>query len=88
MLLRYLSFNESIENAVRAPRIHHQLAPMRLEYENGFDDNIIDGLQQIGHQIFKTPSDGGFAALTAIGRKGKQIVPIFDQRRKGSVEVF
>lgn len=87
-MLRYLYFNESIEEAVHAPRIHHQLAPMQLEYEEGLPDNIINGLKKIGHEMVKSPSDSGFAALTAIGRNGKLFVPVFDHRRKGSVVTF
>ena len=87
MLLRYLYFNETITDAVNAPRIHHQLAPMRLEYEQGISSSIVGGLKQIGHQMYENPSDGGFAALTAIGREGKNLVPIFDHRRKGSIQI-
>lgn len=88
MLLRYLYFSESIEAAVRAPRIHHQLAPMQLEYEKGTPDNIINGLREIGHIMNEAPSDSGFASLTAIGRDGNKIVPVFDHRRKGSLQVI
>lgn len=88
VLLRYLYFNESVIDAVRAPRIHHQLAPMRLEYERGIPDDIVEGLRKIGHVMYESPSDSGFASLTAIGRDGKKLVPVFDHRRKGSLEVY
>lgn len=82
--MRYLYFNEPIQNAVYAPRIHHQLAPMELQYEEGLSDEIVKGLEKIGHKMIKSPSDSGFAALTAIGREVKVLVPIFDTRRRGS----
>lgn len=88
MLLRYLYFKESVPDAVHAPRIHHQLAPMRLDYEDGFPETFINDLQKFGHTMFKSPSDSGFASLTAIGRDGKKLVPIFDPRRRGSTAVF
>lgn len=88
VLLRYLYFKETVEEAVHAPRIHHQLAPMELNYEEGISDEIINGLQKIGHKMVKAPSDSGFAALTAIGRNGKYFVPVYDHRRRGSVEVY
>lgn len=88
MLLRYLYFKEDVMTAVRAPRIHHQLAPMRLEYEEGIPDSIIEGLRVIGHQMYKAPSDSGFASLTAIGREGKKLMPVYDHRRMGSSEVY
>lgn len=33
--LRNLWFNETIKEAIDAPRIHHQLYPMELTYECG-----------------------------------------------------
>lgn len=87
-MLRYLYFKEAIEIAARAPRIHHQLIPMRIEYETGFPENIVDDLKKIGHDMYKTPSDGGFAALTVIARDRGSLVPMFDLRRGGSTAVF
>lgn len=87
MLARYLYFNESVLDAVHAPRIHHQLAPMQLEYETAFSADIVNGLKQIGHKMFESPSDKGFASLTAVGRDGKQLVAVYDPRRKGSTYV-
>lgn len=87
-MLRYLYFNEDIEKAVKAPRIHHQLMPMQLSYEAGFPDDIIQGLTHIGHQMYKAPSDSGFAALTAIARSGNKFTPVYDYRRRGSIEIL
>lgn len=87
-MLRYLYFKESIEDAVYAPRIHHQLAPMRLEYEVGFNQEIIDDLSRIGHDMYRSPTSNGFASLTAIGRNGKKLTTVFDPRRRGSTAVF
>lgn len=87
-MLRYLYFNEKIEKAIRAPRIHHQLMPMRLSYESGFPDNIIQGLANIGHEMYLTPSDSGFAALTAIAKSGNKFTPVYDYRRRGSIEII
>lgn len=61
---------------------------MQIDYEDGMPDSIIEGLGQIGHKLNKSPSDSGFASLTAIGRSGDTLVPVFDPRRKGSTIVF
>lgn len=87
VIMRYLYFNENIRDAVSAPRIHHQLIPMRIEYEPGLSDEIIQGLQKIGHEMHLSPPDG-FVALTAISREGDKLVPVFDPRRLGSFSVF
>jgi len=88
VLLRYLQFNESVWDAVHAPRIHHQLLPMRIEYEQGFPDEFIQGLHNFGHEMFKQPADIGFASLTAIGRDKKKLVAVYDPRRLGSTSVY
>lgn len=35
MAIRKLWFDQTIKEAVDAPRIHHQIFPMRVEYEFG-----------------------------------------------------
>lgn len=88
MLLRYLYFNETIEEALRAPRIHHQLIPMQIDYEQQFDKAIVDALEKVGHVMHGTPYDGGFTSMTAIGREKNRFVPVYDPRRIGSFEVY
>lgn len=84
--MRYLYFHDSFETAVSAPRIHHQLVPMHLEYEDKFPNHIVDGLRQIGHKVYE--ANYYVAILTAIGREGGKLVPFFDKRFDGSSEVF
>lgn len=61
---------------------------MRLEYEAGFSNEIINGLEKIGHKMHLASPDSGFASLTAIGRDGNKLVPVFDPRRLGSSSVY
>ncbi|CAG7717359.1 unnamed protein product [Allacma fusca] len=49
--IRNLWFNENIKEAIDAPRIHHQLAPMELQHENRLQDDWVKGLAQIGHKM-------------------------------------
>lgn len=86
--MRYLYFNESLWNAVHAPRIHHQLLPMQIMYEEGLPDEIVTGLQSLGHNTIKANADLGFASLTAIGRDGNKLVAVYDPRRLGSTSIF
>lgn len=87
-MLRYLYFNESIEDAVQAPRIYNRFSKMGLRYEDGFSHEIIHGLKKIGHKMSKISPEIAVAAITAIGRDGKYYVPVYDHRRLGSAEVF
>lgn len=87
-MLRYLCFKESFIDAFHAPLIHHQLIPMRLEYAAGFDQTIVDNLSIIGHEMYIDLLGSTVASLTAIGRNGNKLIPIFGSRRGGSVAVF
>lgn len=61
---------------------------MHIDHEEGFDPEILSGLALKGHTLYQSPSDSGFASLTAIGRNGNTISAVFDPRREGSAVVF
>lgn len=87
-MLRYLYFNETIEEALSSRRIHHQLIPMHIVYENGLDEDIVQGLKKVGHQMIEGPYDSGFSSVTAIGVSDGKFSPVFDPRRQGSSSVI
>ncbi|XP_058442717.1 scoloptoxin SSD14-like [Malaya genurostris] len=88
LLFRHLFFGEELESAMAAQRLHHQLAPMYVDYEVGFDEMILEGLRQRGHVVKEKGSDAGFAAATAITKDADNIVSVaFDPRRGGSSEI-
>uniref|UniRef100_A0A2M4BIM3 Putative gamma-glutamyltransferase n=2 Tax=Anopheles marajoara TaxID=58244 RepID=A0A2M4BIM3_9DIPT len=89
MIVRHLIFGETLDTIINTPRMHHQLAPMSVEYEKGFDPVVIDGLVQRGHVCKEAASDGGFAALTAIVRHAdNRIEATWDPRRSGSTAIL
>lgn len=89
LIVRHLYFDEDLETIINSQRIHHQLAPMSVEYEKGFDQNVIDGLVERGHVTKEAASDAGFAALTAIIRdKEDKLSATYDPRRAGSTHIF
>lgn len=73
---------EDIKAAIDARRIHHQLAPMEVAYEEGFPEvthttcfllmcfltsqDILDALRQRGHRTLQQDSFG--SVVVAIGR--------------------
>jgi gamma-glutamyltranspeptidase / glutathione hydrolase / leukotriene-C4 hydrolase len=86
VILRHFYLNENIEDALLARRLHHQLAPNRIEYEPGFDQSILDGLLERGHVLNSISS---LATLTAIAREDDgSLTAVFDTRRDGSAIVF
>lgn len=38
VILRYLFFGEDLERAMDEKRLHHQLFPMTVQYESGYDE--------------------------------------------------
>lgn len=59
---------------------------MSIEYEQNYDENIIEGLAKIGHNYTIAQSDG-FSALTGIA-KSSDVEGAYDWRRSGSVIYF
>lgn len=83
----HLFLNESLSDAIASRRLHHQLAPMQIDYEEEFPADILNGLSDIGH-VLRQISIDGFSAATAVSNVGNNIVAVADQRRFGSVSVF
>lgn len=85
VIYRHLWLKEPLQTAVNAKRLHHQLAPMRIQFEEGFDSEILEGLRQKQHVTDQIAADSGFAALVAISKEGNTYSGAFDPRRGGSV---
>lgn len=80
--------NETLKNAIDSRRLHHQLAPMNLLYETGFDMEIVEQLKVFGHNMVENPPDGGFAAVVGISKRNGEIEGVTDPRRGGGIEIF
>ena len=52
VIVNVLEFGMTLDEAVAAPRFHHQWLPDRLMMEeNGFDTETINRLKEMGHEI-------------------------------------
>lgn len=51
VLVRVLDLGESIEQAIAAPRVHHQWSPDVAVCENALNDQTVDQLANMGHKI-------------------------------------
>lgn len=89
-IMKHLMMNETLSNSIAARRIHHQLAPMELQYESGFDAEMVESLASIfGHKVVETKPDGGFAAVVGIAiTEDEDPQGVVDPRRGGSVEFY
>lgn len=87
-LISKLMFEDPLAVLVNEKRLHHQLAPMSVFYEAGFNKTILEGLIGIGHKVNDAFAPFGFVAITAIAREGNKLTPAFDSLRNGSAFVF
>jgi gamma-glutamyltranspeptidase/glutathione hydrolase/leukotriene-C4 hydrolase len=53
VILNSLDFGQDLFEAVKAPRIHHQLIPNEVQYETGYSQAILDFLAGRGHEVKK-----------------------------------
>lgn len=67
-----------------ARRLHHQVEPMEIQYEKGYDRDILDGLEAMGHKTKQIP-EFGFTSLTAITKVNGRYIGVYDPRRLGSI---
>lgn len=91
-LYRHLYFNQTLQDAMKSPRIHHQLVnPTELWYEtrwSEFDPQMISQLNQTyGHNLEAGPRNA-LASLTAVSTMNGKVSAAWDERRSGSSEVF
>ncbi|XP_068236155.1 scoloptoxin SSD14-like isoform X2 [Palaemon carinicauda] len=85
--LRNLWLKDDIKKAIDARRIHHQIYPMTLSYEDGIVQKIVSGLEEIGHITKKFSVGGSVICAVARAENGK-IYANSDFRKAGEVDGF
>lgn len=84
IIMRQLFLGETLLDAMYAKRLHHQLVPMEVQVETGFDSRISGELMGKKHTINELAAGSGFAAVTGISFKGDAPEALYDPRRGGS----
>ena len=86
VVLRTLVFEESLPNAVAAPRFHQQWSPQKTLFEPGWPEETLEALRRRGHEV--EPVDGTWASVQAIRVHpgGEPVIGASDPRRGGSAE--
>lgn len=90
VIINHIYLNQSLEYSINTKRIHHQLSPMQVTYEEGFDQDIVQFLEEKGHKVVKAASVlSGFSSVNGISVAidGK-IEAAIDHRRGGKAIVF
>jgi gamma-glutamyltranspeptidase/glutathione hydrolase/leukotriene-C4 hydrolase len=83
VLMRTIWFGQNIKEAVDAPRIHHQLFPMEIQYEYGTLQQVVDGLKAIGHKTNRYKDAGSI--ICALLKASDYIYANADHRKGGDV---
>lgn len=84
----YMKSNASLWELFASKRLHHQLLPNVINYEQDFDQRIVDGLAALNHTMEKVTMNIGFGALVGVLAEDDSISGAFDPRRGGSVAVL
>ena len=79
-IVRYLDLDFSLQDAVAAPRLHHQWRPDRLMLERDFPEEIAAALREMGHQT-RNISSGG--VCQAVGTRRRWQAPRRERSPRG-----
>lgn len=82
VVLNMLDFGMNVQDAIDAPRLHHQWMPDTLYLERGFSPDTIALLQARGHAVEQT---GSVAVVEAIRVNGAWLEGGTDGRGRGKV---
>ncbi|XP_045497972.1 glutathione hydrolase 1 proenzyme-like [Colias croceus] len=89
MTIHTLLEGKDLPSVMQQPRLHHQLIPMKVEYEEAFNPEVIASLRARGHEASSLGPTAGFAAMIAAMRDSDgYFVPKTDHRRIGSIDGF
>ena len=88
VIYRLVYMRQSVKASVDARRLHHQLVPMHVSYEEGVTKWIIDGLKARGHKVSKKPIGGSVIQAISVDRNTGMITANADFRKGGTVDGF
>lgn len=83
VIMKALWFDQNLKEAVDAPRIYHQLYPMKVQYEYGTLDYIVEGLKKLGHELERV--DKATSIICALLKQADKIIANADYRKQGEV---
>ena len=88
VIYRMVYMGQSVKEAVDARRLHHQLVPMRIVYEEGVTRWLVDGLRAAGHELTKSGVGGSIIQAVQVNRETGDITANADFRKGGTVAGF
>ena len=85
VITRNLWLEEDIKSSIDAPRIHHQLIPMKVEAEESVSEEVRDFLASRGHVVAPLKWT---AVVQGISRRDGRIYANSDKRKAGGIAGF
>ncbi|WP_213775637.1 gamma-glutamyltransferase [Bradyrhizobium sp. dw_78] len=84
VIVNVLDYHMDVEDAVAAPRLHHQWLPDEVRVERGFSDDVLAALRAKGHTVVE-PMGQTSANSIAVTENGLSGAP--DPRTRGAAAV-
>jgi len=82
-LVRTLDLGQPLDQAVAAPRVHHQWRPDEAVVERAAGEAVADGLRTRGHTVRVLPDGGGVTQAIGVDAEGR-LVGVHDPRVPGA----
>ena len=82
IIVNAIDFHMPIDQAVSAPRLHHQWQPDEVYVEPGFAPEVLEALARRGHNIVPTPS---YSSTNSIEVTPDGYIGAADRRTRGSL---
>ncbi len=82
IIVNAIDFHMPIDQAVSAPRLHHQWQPDEVYVEPGFAPEVLEALAKRGHNIAPTPS---YSSTNSIEITPDGYIGAADRRTRGSL---
>jgi gamma-glutamyltranspeptidase/glutathione hydrolase len=82
ILVNAIDFHMPIDQAVSAPRLHHQWQPDEVYVEPGFAPEVLEALAKRGHHVVPTPS---YSSTNSIEITPDGYIGAADRRTRGSL---
>src|SRR6478736_8258043 len=82
IIVNAIDFHMPIDQAVSAPRLHHQWQPDEVYVEPGFAPEVLEALAKRGHNVVPTPS---YSSTNSIEITPDGYIGAADRRTRGSL---
>lgn len=84
-MINNLWLNWDLSHAVSEPRLHHQLLPNHVQYEENFPEKYLNMLRAKGHQVVPI---GHVPVSDSVSKEEDMVFAVADSRRLGGADGY